>query len=101
MVAAGQEDTKEIICTKGSLRVNMQARKNHHVEIHDSMGARRELPQHYFERFREAFVTETLEFTACCLDNKLPPVSLRSSVKAVIIGQALQVWRCAVWRRRP
>ncbi|KAJ5605748.1 hypothetical protein N7510_008529 [Penicillium lagena] len=89
MMAAGQEDTTEIICTKGSLRINMQGRKNH-VEIHDSTGARRELPQHYYERFKEAFVTEAQEFTACCLDNKPPPISLQSSVKAVAIGQALQ-----------
>ncbi|KAF4185819.1 hypothetical protein CNMCM7927_006244 [Aspergillus lentulus] len=71
MMAAGQEDTSEIICEKGS-------------------GARRELPQHYYERFREAFITEAYEFTACCLDNTPPPISLRSSVKAVSIGQALQ-----------
>ena len=89
MMAAGQEDTTEIICTKGSLRVNMEGRKNH-VEIHDSMGARRELPQHYYEQFREAFVTEALEFTACCLDNKPTPITLQSSVKAVTVGQALQ-----------
>ncbi|GAD91794.1 NAD-binding Rossmann fold oxidoreductase family protein [Paecilomyces variotii No. 5] len=89
MMAAGQEDTTEIICSKGSVRVNMQVRKNH-VEIHDSLGARRELPQHYYERFREAFITEAYEFTACCLDNTSPPISLQSSVKAVGIGQALQ-----------
>ncbi|KAJ9481361.1 hypothetical protein VN97_g12121 [Penicillium thymicola] len=89
MMAAGQEDTSEIICEKGSVRVNMQVRKNH-VEIHDSQGARRELPQHYYERFREAFITEAYEFTACCLDKTPPPISLQSSVKAVSIGQALQ-----------
>ncbi|KAL5343015.1 hypothetical protein BJX70DRAFT_409238 [Aspergillus crustosus] len=89
MMAAGQEDTTEIICQGGSLRVNMQGRKNY-VEIHDSVGARRELPQHYYERFREAFLTEAREFTACCLDNKPVPISLQSSVKAVVIGQALQ-----------
>lgn len=89
MMAAGQEDTTEIICERGSVRVNMQTRKNH-VEIHDALGARRELPQHYYERFREAFATEAHEFTSCCLDNKKPPISLQSSVNAVAIGQALQ-----------
>lgn len=89
MMAAGQEDTTEVICERGSLRVNMQGRKNY-VEVHDSLGARRELPQHYYERFKDAFVTEALEFTECCLENKLLPISLRSSVKAVIIAQALQ-----------
>ncbi|KAJ5109281.1 hypothetical protein N7456_005956 [Penicillium angulare] len=89
MMAAGQEDTSEIICEWGSVRVNMQVRKNH-VEYHDSQGVRRELPQHYYERFREAFITEASEFTACCLDDTPPPISLQSSVKAVSIGQALQ-----------
>ncbi|KAL4912394.1 hypothetical protein BDW62DRAFT_216326 [Aspergillus aurantiobrunneus] len=89
MMAAGQEDTTEIICERGSLRVNMQGRKNH-VEIHDSLGARCELPRHYYERFREAFVTEAQEFTACCLDGKAVPIALQSSVRAVVIGQALQ-----------
>ena len=89
MMAAGQEDTTEIICKKGSLRVNMQGRKNH-LEIHDGQGARRDLPKHYYERFREAFLTEANEFTASCLDNTTPPVSLSSSVKAVVIGSALQ-----------
>lgn len=89
MMAAGQEDTTEVFCTKGSLRVNLQGRRNL-VETHDSTGARRELPQHYYERFWEAFLTEAQEFTASCLDNKPPPISLQSSVRAVTIGQALQ-----------
>lgn len=60
------------------------------MEIRDSFGARRELPKHYYERFREAFVTEANEFTACCLDDLELPVSLDSSVRAVAIGHALQ-----------
>jgi myo-inositol 2-dehydrogenase/D-chiro-inositol 1-dehydrogenase len=71
------------------VKINSQPRKNH-VEIHDSLGARRQLPQHYYERFREAFVTEAHEFTECCLENTTPPITLQSSVKAVAIGQALQ-----------
>ena len=31
---------------------------------------------HYYGRFREAFVTEANEFTACCLDNTEPLVRL-------------------------
>lgn len=89
MMSAGQEDTTEIICHKGSLRVNMQGSKNR-VEVHDQYGSRRELPRTYYERFREAFVTEANEFTACCLDNLELPVKLDTSVRAVAIGQALQ-----------
>ncbi|KAJ5726127.1 uncharacterized protein N7483_007484 [Penicillium malachiteum] len=89
MMAAGQEDTTELICERGSVRINMQPRKNH-VEFHDSQGSRRQFPQHYYEQFREAFATEAREFTKCCLDNKPVPISLKSSAKAVAIGQALQ-----------
>ncbi|KAF4551901.1 Oxidoreductase-like protein 3 [Elsinoe fawcettii] len=89
MMAAGQEDTTEIICEHGSVRVNMEGRKNH-IVIHDAHGSRRELPQHYYERFRDAFVTEAYEFTACCLDDIAMPVSLESSVRAIEIGHALQ-----------
>jgi myo-inositol 2-dehydrogenase/D-chiro-inositol 1-dehydrogenase len=89
MMAAGQEDITELICERGMVKINSQPRKNH-VEIHDSLGARRQLPQHYYERFREAFVTEAHEFTECCLENTTPPITLQSSVKAVAIGQALQ-----------
>lgn len=89
MMAAGQEDATEIICERGSLRVNMEGAKDH-VEVHDSHGARRELPKHYYERFREAFITEASEFTACCLDGNPVPISLESSVRAIQIGKALQ-----------
>ncbi|OJJ78766.1 uncharacterized protein ASPGLDRAFT_40543 [Aspergillus glaucus CBS 516.65] len=75
MMTAGQEDTTEIICERSSLKVNMQGRKNH-VEVYDLDSARRELPQHYYERFREAFATEASEFTDCCLDNKPTRVPL-------------------------
>ncbi|KAJ4250905.1 hypothetical protein NW762_011555 [Fusarium torreyae] len=89
IMAAGQEDTTEIICQKGSLRINMQGRKNH-LEVHDAQGSRRELPQHYYERFREAFITEASEFTECCLENKPVPISLESSVRAIAIAHSLQ-----------
>lgn len=89
MMAAGQEDTTEIICERGSFRVNMEGRKNH-VQIHDSHGARRDLPAHYYERFYEAFATEAKEFTASCLDDIPVTISLSSSIRAIEIGQGLQ-----------
>lgn len=89
MMAAGQEDTTEIICERGSLRVNMEGRKNH-LAIRDANGATRKLPQHYYERFREAFITEAREFTDACLDNTQTAISLESSLQAIRIGDALQ-----------
>lgn len=88
-MASGQKDATEIICERGFFRVNMEGRKDH-VEIYDTDGARRELPQRYHELFKEAFITEVLEFTASCLDEVPVPVSLGSSVRAIEIAEALQ-----------
>ncbi|GIJ88685.1 hypothetical protein Asppvi_007611 [Aspergillus pseudoviridinutans] len=89
MMAAGQEDTTEIIGTQGKLTVNAQPAMNL-VNVFDSTGVRREIPQNYYDRFEYAFVTEANEFTAACLDNKDVPVKLDGAVQAVRIGCALQ-----------
>ncbi|KAA8642648.1 hypothetical protein EYZ11_004648 [Aspergillus tanneri] len=89
MMAAGQEDTMEIIGTKGKLTVNSQAQRNL-VSIFDSTGSRRELPAHYYERFETAFVDEVNEFAACCLDDTTLPMRLDGAVEAVKIARALQ-----------
>lgn len=89
MMAAGQEDTSEIIGTQGKLSINMQPQTNL-VNIYEATGVRREIPPHYYGRFRDAFIQEANEFTACCLDNTEPPMRLEGAVNAVRIGQALQ-----------
>ncbi|KAJ5599597.1 hypothetical protein N7450_000664 [Penicillium hetheringtonii] len=89
MMAAGQEDTTEIIGTKGKLAVNTQPAMNH-VNLFDETGVRREIPQTYWDRFEYAFVTEANEFTAAVLDNKPLPLELTAAVQAVRIGAALQ-----------
>ncbi|KAH1280212.1 hypothetical protein KXW28_002746 [Aspergillus fumigatus] len=89
MMAAGQEDTTEIIGTQGKLTINAQPAMNH-VNIFDSTGVRREIPQNYYDRFEHAFVAEANEFTAACLDNKDVPVKLEGAVQAVRIGCVLQ-----------
>ncbi|KAJ9211820.1 hypothetical protein DTO166G4_6593 [Paecilomyces variotii] len=89
MMAAGQEDSTEIIGTKGKLSVNTQPASNL-VNIYEPTGIRREIPQHYYDRFEWAFVTEANEFTAACLDNKEAPLKIDGAVKAVRIGCALQ-----------
>lgn len=89
MMAAGQEDSTEITGTEGKLSINMQPQTNL-VNIYESTGIRREIPPHYYGRFREAFITEANEFTACCLDNTEPPMRLEGAVNAVKIGCALQ-----------
>ncbi|KAJ5149954.1 hypothetical protein N7448_001532 [Penicillium atrosanguineum] len=89
MMAAGQEDTTEIIGTKGKLAVNAQPQMNL-VNIFDDSGVRREIPQTYYDRFEYAFVTEANEFTACVLEDRKLPLDLNAAVQAVRIGAALQ-----------
>ena len=60
------------------------------VNIYESSGVRREIPPHYYGRFRDAFITEANEFTACCLDDTPAPMKLEGAVNAVRIGVALQ-----------
>jgi len=89
MMAAGQEDTTEIIGTKGKVTVNAQPQINL-VNTYDNGGVHREIPQHYYDRFEYAFVTEANEFTASCLEDKPVPLKLEGAVQAVRIGAALQ-----------
>ncbi|RWA06689.1 hypothetical protein EKO27_g8416 [Xylaria grammica] len=89
MMAAGQHDMSEIIGTEGKLAVNGNPIGTL-VEMHEPNGVRREIPQDYYGRFENAFVTEANEFTAACLDNTKLPFKLSGAVQAVTIGCALQ-----------
>lgn len=89
MMAAGQEDTTEIIGTRGKLTVNITPTANL-VRVHEPGGIRHEAPKTYWDRFKAAFATEANEFTACCLDGTDVPVKLATAVAAVKIGAALQ-----------
>ncbi|KAJ6002455.1 hypothetical protein N7451_005002 [Penicillium sp. IBT 35674x] len=89
MMAAGQEDTTEIIGTKGKVAVNVVPQMNL-VQLSDEQGVRREIPQTYWDRFELAFVTEANEFTAAVLENQELPFKLEGAVQAVRIGAALQ-----------
>jgi myo-inositol 2-dehydrogenase/D-chiro-inositol 1-dehydrogenase len=89
MMAAGQDDSTEIIGTEGKLQVNAQPMSNL-VNIYEATGVRREIPPNYYGRFEQAFVTEANEFTAACLDDLKLPMKLTGAVQAVKIGCALQ-----------
>lgn len=89
MMAAGQEDTTEIIGTRGKVTVNAQPQINL-VNTFDNNGVHRDIPQHYYDRFEYAFVTESNEFTDAVLEKKPVPLKLDGAVQAVRIGAALQ-----------
>lgn len=79
----------EVIGTEGKVTVNGSPASNL-VEMAESGGVRREIPQDYYGRFAEAFVTEANEFTEACLEDKALPFELSAAVKALEIGCALQ-----------
>ncbi|KAK5119366.1 hypothetical protein LTR85_007722 [Meristemomyces frigidus] len=89
MMMAGQTDTTEIIGTHGKLAVNATP-ANDLLELHEAGGIRREIAQTYYDRFEQAFVRESNEFTECVLDGKELPFGLAGAVQAVKIGCALQ-----------
>ncbi|KAI9724212.1 MAG: hypothetical protein M1828_003957 [Chrysothrix sp. TS-e1954] len=89
MMASGQHDMTEIIGTEGKLTVNAQPSQTL-TEMWEAGGVRREMPQTYYGRFEQAFVTEANEFTECCLEGGEVPVPLEGAVKALRIGAALQ-----------
>ncbi|KAI1635190.1 hypothetical protein F4809DRAFT_467748 [Biscogniauxia mediterranea] len=88
-MAAGQEDTTEIIGTEGKMVVNGNPQKNH-VNTYTSIGVTRELPFDYYGRFEYAFVNESNEFTDAVLDNKNLPLKLDNALVAVQIGLWMQ-----------
>jgi myo-inositol 2-dehydrogenase/D-chiro-inositol 1-dehydrogenase len=89
MMAHGQEDVTEIIGTEGKLSINLNPQSNL-VNLYTGAGITREVPQHYYGRFEQAFVKEANEFTASVLDDTPLPMKLRNAVKAVEIGAWLQ-----------
>ncbi|RMJ20280.1 hypothetical protein CDV36_000005 [Fusarium kuroshium] len=88
-MAAGAEDSTEIIGTKGKLVVNMMPRVNH-VHVYQAGGVLQEMPQNYWERFENAFVAQANRFAETVLDDKPSWIELESAVEVVKIGVALQ-----------
>ncbi|KAI9839534.1 MAG: hypothetical protein M1819_002160 [Sarea resinae] len=89
IMAAGQHDMTEIIGTEGKIAVNA-APATDLVEFHEPGGVRREIPQNYYGRFEQAFVTEANEFTAAVLDDTPLPFRLDTAVRVLEICAALQ-----------
>lgn len=87
--SADRSTATEITGTKGKLAINTQPAANL-VHIYEPTGIRREIPPHYYGRFRDAFIAEANAFTACCLDDTPVPMRLEGAVDAVRIGVALQ-----------
>ena len=88
--AHGYDNQSEIFGTAGKLSVNLVPRLNR-VEIADSDGfVKIEPTPSWYDRYKEAFVTEVISWVDAVLDDKPMPIPLRSSLTGLVIAQALQ-----------
>ncbi|OCF40567.1 myo-inositol 2-dehydrogenase [Kwoniella heveanensis CBS 569] len=84
----GHDCFTEVFGTESKVVVNGNPQLNR-VEIRDAYGVRTESTPTYYERFKEAFVTEVNEFTEVVLDNKPLPVTAVDALEASKIAAAL------------
>ncbi|KAL7418287.1 hypothetical protein Q5752_006743 [Cryptotrichosporon argae] len=84
----GHECACEIYGTKCKVVVNGNPAQNR-VELRDQYGVRQESTATYYERFKDAFITEANEFTACVLDDTPVPVVPSDGLEAARIAMAL------------
>ncbi|KAE8540868.1 hypothetical protein D1P53_002220 [Cryptococcus gattii VGV] len=84
----GHECYLEVYGTESRVNVNNDAQANK-LEIRDLHGVRKESHQTHFARFKEAFVKELQDFTACVLDDQPLPVNLQDALEASKIAYAL------------
>lgn len=89
MMAHGQEDSTDIIGTKGKLSVNANPQKDL-VSLYHAGGITKEVQRDFWERFEGAFAREVNEFAEACLFDRALPMKLGTALKAGVIALALQ-----------
>ncbi|ORY26985.1 hypothetical protein BCR39DRAFT_497705 [Naematelia encephala] len=83
----GHECWAELFGTEKKVVINGNPQLNK-LEIRDKYGVRTESTATHYLRYKDAFVRELQDFTACVLDNKPLPVSLRDALEASKIATA-------------
>ncbi|WRT66044.1 uncharacterized protein IL334_002996 [Kwoniella shivajii] len=84
----GHDCACEVLGEEAKLIINQNPRLNR-LEVADQHGVRTLSTPTYYERFREAFVTEVNEFVACVLDDTTIPSTVQDAIEAGSIAQAL------------
>ena len=88
--AHGYDNQTEVFGTAGKISINLVPRLNR-VEFADTDGyVKVEPTPSWYDRYREAFVTEAIAWVDAVLDDKPMPVPLRSSLTGLVIAKALQ-----------
>jgi myo-inositol 2-dehydrogenase/D-chiro-inositol 1-dehydrogenase len=88
-MAHGQEDSTDIIGTKGKLSVNASPQTDL-VSLYHAGGITKEVQRDFWERFEGAFAREVSEFAEACLFDRALPMKLGTALKAGVIALALQ-----------
>lgn len=84
----GHDCFTEVFGTEAKLIINNNPQLNR-LEIRDEHGVRAESTPTYYERFREAFVTEVNTFASVVLDDKPVPTTAVDALQAAQIAVAL------------
>ena len=83
----GHDTYTEIVGTEGTLRIGRPAQQ-HHVEIMDAQGIRREVVATFWERFEAAFLMMTRDFIDCVRTGRKPTTTLENARKATEVAIA-------------
>lgn len=82
----GYDVRTEIIGSEGSVFIG--GNRQHHVEVLTKRGKLHTMIPTFSERFKSAFIKELTVFTAAVQENKLSPVTVTDSIKALRIAIA-------------
>ncbi|CAK4033356.1 nad-binding rossmann fold oxidoreductase family [Lecanosticta acicola] len=85
----GFDNPTEIIGTQGTLKINLHPRRDL-IEIGDERGIGNEVMPDFYERYREAFVSEMEVFAGCVLGGTALPYGLEVAVRGMEIAEGLQ-----------
>lgn len=85
----GFDNPTEILGTEGTLKINLHPRRDL-IEVGDERGIGNEVMPDFFERYKEAFVTEMGVFADCVVTGQELPYGLETAVKGMEIAEALQ-----------
>ena len=84
----GHETTTEVIGTEGTLQIGFGAARDR-IERRSAAGVHHEVLPDFFERFREAFALEMVDFVAACRGERALTLTLSDALEATRIGLAI------------
>ena len=84
----GHNTFTEIMATKGNLKIGDPPNKNR-LQISDKFGVRHECLDSFYDRFREAFVSQIKDFVNCINKGVQPDLTIENAAKATLVATAL------------